>query len=69
MTGDRPDQLEVVRSRWRPQVVLAWGEPFASPLWSQRAPGLAYVCEGGTCRMPAGDPDTLAAHLASRDLH
>ena len=68
VTGNRPDLLEVVRSRWRPLVVLAWGEPFASPLWSQRPPGFAYVCEGGACRMPAGDPDALAAQLASRDV-
>ncbi len=30
------------------------GEPTGSPLWADRAPGLAYVCRGYTCQVPAG---------------
>jgi uncharacterized protein YyaL (SSP411 family) len=63
ITGDRPDLLAVVRSTWRPRVVLAWGEPTASPLWVDRAPSAAYVCRQFVCLTPASDPATLAAQL------
>jgi uncharacterized protein YyaL (SSP411 family) len=65
VVGDRPDLVEVVRTRYLPNAVLAWGEPFDSPLWTGRAEGLAYVCRDFTCRAPAGDPETLAAQLAA----
>ncbi|MGH9078896.1 MAG: thioredoxin domain-containing protein, partial [Acidimicrobiales bacterium] len=63
VTGDRPDLLEVVRRRWLPAAVLAWGEPTASPLWQGREPGMAYVCRDYTCLLPAGDPAALSARL------
>ncbi len=63
VTGDRPDLVAVVRSAWRPRVVLGWGEPTPSPLWAGRAPGLAYVCRRFVCLEPTGDPATLAAQL------
>ena len=59
----RPDLLAVVRHRWLPDAVLAWGEPSASPLWEGRAPGAAYVCRRFACRAPAADADTLASQL------
>ena len=64
VTGDRPDLLAEVRAHWLPDAVVAWGEPTRSPLWADREPGLAYVCQGYACGMPAGDVATLAAQLA-----
>jgi hypothetical protein len=63
VTGDRPDLLEVVRRRWRPTTVLAWGERRPTPLWEGRDDGLAYVCSGYVCAAPAADPATLASQL------
>ncbi|HVB94795.1 MAG TPA: thioredoxin domain-containing protein [Acidimicrobiales bacterium] len=66
VTGDRPDLLEVVRSRWLPGAVLAWGEPTGSPLWSDRGADQAYVCRNYACQLPAADIDTLSAQLSSQ---
>ena len=65
MAGDRPDLLSVVQSRWLPRAVLAWGERYPSPLWEGRDDGRAYVCRDYACRLPAADPETLAAQLAA----
>ncbi len=64
ITGSRPDLLHVVRSRWLPGSVLAWGEPTASPLWQDRDPSLAYVCRNHSCRLPTGDAEILSGLLA-----
>jgi uncharacterized protein YyaL (SSP411 family) len=63
VVGDRPDLLAVVHERWRPNVVLAWGEPYDSPLWTSRGDGLAYVCENFACQAPQDTPDGLRAQL------
>jgi uncharacterized protein YyaL (SSP411 family) len=63
VTGDRPDLLAEVRAHWRPDAVVAWGEPTDSPLWADREPGFAYVCQGYSCRMPAADVAVLADQL------
>ena len=55
----------MVRTRWLPGSVLAWGEPTPSPLWQDRDPDMAYVCRNHACRLPADDVDTLAAQLAA----
>ena len=61
------DLLAQVRGRYLPGVVLAWGEPFASPLWEGRTEpgqaGLAFVCRDYTCLAPTGDAETLAVLL------
>ena len=46
---------------------MAWGEPDAGPLFEGRPaePGLAYVCQGRACQMPAADAATLAGQLES----
>jgi hypothetical protein len=64
VTGDRPDLLAEYRSAWRPDAVVAWGEPTDSPLWAGRAPGLAYVCREYACRAPVADTAALAGQLA-----
>jgi uncharacterized protein YyaL (SSP411 family) len=67
VTGDRPDLLETVRSRYLPGAVLAWGEPYDSPLWQgRRGPetaGLAFVCHDYACQAPASGPAELASQL------
>jgi len=65
IVGDRPDLVRAVQSAWRPNVVLAWGEPYESPLWEQREAGRAYVCRDFACQLPATDVDTLVAQLSS----
>jgi uncharacterized protein len=63
VAGDRPDLLAVVRERWRPRVVLAWGERYDSPLWQDRRDGLAYVCEHYACRAPTDSTEVLRSQL------
>jgi uncharacterized protein YyaL (SSP411 family) len=63
VAGDRADLLAVARERWRPRMVLAWGERYDSPLWEGRGDGLAYVCEHYTCQAPAATPEVLRAQL------
>ncbi|HEY3144122.1 MAG TPA: thioredoxin domain-containing protein [Acidimicrobiales bacterium] len=63
VTGDRPDLVEVVARRFLPNAVLAWGEPYDSPLWLEREDGRAYVCRNYACQLPATDPETLAGQL------
>jgi uncharacterized protein YyaL (SSP411 family) len=45
--------------------VLAWGEPYESPLWHARTDGLAYVCRDYACQAPVGDVDALLAQLGA----
>ncbi len=64
--------VETVQRRWLPAAVLAWGEPFDSPLWVDRTAGSAYVCRGFVCQRPVTDPVDLAAQLddlASLSVH
>jgi uncharacterized protein len=64
ITGDRPDLVDTVRSRWRPGAVLAWGEPTESPLWQGRDRDRAYVCRNYACRLPAEDAASLSLQLS-----
>jgi uncharacterized protein YyaL (SSP411 family) len=68
VTGERPDLVDVVRRRYLPGTVLAWGEAYPSPLWEGRtAPevsDLAFVCRDYTCQAPTADATTLASQLA-----
>ncbi len=63
IAGDRPDLLAVVRPRYAPNAVVAWGERFDLPLWHGREDGAAYVCRGHTCELPARDVDALRRQL------
>ncbi|MEO6156358.1 MAG: hypothetical protein ABIQ39_01875, partial [Ilumatobacteraceae bacterium] len=63
VVGDRPDLLDVVRATWRPNTVVAWGEAYDSPLWEQREPGHAYVCQNYACQLPTADAASLQAQL------
>ncbi|MCY3911298.1 MAG: thioredoxin domain-containing protein, partial [bacterium] len=61
--GDRPDLVDAVREQYRPNTVLAWGEPYDSPLWENRNEGMAYVCRNYACEAPATSKDELLARL------
>ncbi|MGH9066755.1 MAG: thioredoxin domain-containing protein [Acidimicrobiales bacterium] len=63
VVGDRPDLVAAARDRWLPGAVLAWGEPYPSPLWEGRPAGAAYVCRDYTCLAPARSVEELGAQL------
>jgi uncharacterized protein YyaL (SSP411 family) len=54
----------VVRSAFRPHLVLAGGEPDGVPLLEGRTEPGAYVCENFTCQRPVTDPAELEPLLA-----
>jgi uncharacterized protein YyaL (SSP411 family) len=68
IVGDERGELErVVRSEFRPHVVLAGGEADGVPLLEGRTPvdgrAAAYVCENFACKQPITEPGELAALL------
>ncbi len=63
VTGDRPDLLAEVRRHWLPDAVVAWGEPYDSPLWHQRRDGAAYVCRDHVCQLPSEKVTDLTVQL------
>ena len=63
IVGDRPDLVGAVQQRYLPGAVLAWGEPYDSPLWDGRADSRAYVCRDFACQKPAIDVETLVGQL------
>jgi uncharacterized protein YyaL (SSP411 family) len=69
LAGPGSGELErVVRSKFRPHIVLAGGDPDGVPLMQGRHPvdgrAAAYVCEQFACRAPVTEPDELEALLA-----
>jgi uncharacterized protein YyaL (SSP411 family) len=70
VTGDRPDLLDAVRTAYRPGAVLAWGEPYASPLWEGRTgPDTAGPDTAGpdTAGPDTAGPDTAGRAFVCRD--
>jgi uncharacterized protein YyaL (SSP411 family) len=65
VVGNRPDLVAAVQRWYLPNAVLAWGEPYASPLWEGRRDGFAYVCRQYACQAPVDTPDALDAQLVS----
>jgi uncharacterized protein len=63
VVGDRRDLVRAVQERYLPNAVLAWGEPYASPLFEGRSEGMAYVCRDYACREPAAEVDRLVDQL------
>jgi len=69
IVGPGPEPLlEVVRSAFRPHVVLAGGEAGGVPLLEGRGPvdgrAAAYVCEHFACQAPVTEPAQLEASLS-----
>jgi uncharacterized protein YyaL (SSP411 family) len=65
VVGDRPDLVAAVQRPYQPNAVLAWGEPYPSPLWEGRRDGLAYVCRNFACLAPVDSAADLLADLAA----
>jgi len=69
VVGDRPDLVRAVQARYLPNSVLAWGDPYPSPLFESRTAGpdgagLAYVCENYSCKVPVGGVEELLGQLS-----
>ena len=69
-SGDRPDLVAALAERYLPNAVLAWGEPYSSPLWEGRDDGpdhagRAYVCRNFACQAPVSEVEALLAQLAT----
>jgi uncharacterized protein YyaL (SSP411 family) len=68
VTAGRADLVEAVQSTYLPAAVLAWGEPYPSPLWEGRngpdQTGKAFVCRNYTCLAPVDERDSLLEELA-----
>ena len=69
VVGDRPELVRHVAESYRPNVVVAWGEPYPSPLWDERdagptEAGQAYVCRNFTCQRPVTTVDDLESQLS-----
>jgi uncharacterized protein len=68
VVGERPDLVRLMHAVWRPDAVLAWGEPYDSPLWEGRRDGFAYVCRNFACEEPQDTPEGLFRQLTGREL-
>jgi uncharacterized protein YyaL (SSP411 family) len=68
LVGDTTELERVVRSRFRPHIVLAGGEADGVPLLEGRGPAdgrpAAYVCERFACKAPVTEPSALESLLA-----
>ncbi len=63
VSGEHPDLVAVASSMYLPNAVLAWGEPYESPLWEGRSAAAAYVCREYSCLAPTTDPTVLRSLL------
>jgi uncharacterized protein YyaL (SSP411 family) len=68
IVGDRPDILRMAHSIWRPDTVLAWGEPYDSPLWEGRDEGYVYVCRDHVCQLPQDTVEGFSEVLTGKRL-
>ncbi len=68
VVGDDADMVRTAQVLWRPDIVLAWGEPYDSPLWEGRTEGHAYLCRDHVCERPATTPEELYEQIAGRPV-
>jgi len=66
IVGDAPRLVQLAQSLWRPDLVLAWGEPYESPLWEGRNDGWAYLCRDHACQSPVNTPEALFEQITGR---
>jgi hypothetical protein len=64
IVGDRRDLVDAARAAYLPNAVIAWGEPYESPLWQGRRDGFGYVCRAYVCSAPVDDVAALRAQLS-----
>lgn len=50
---------------WRPDCVVAWGEPTSSTLWRDRNEGFGYVCKNKMCHLPVSTDDEFRRLLST----
>lgn len=62
--GGREDLVSLIHRTYLPDIVLAWGQPFDSPLWDSKQNGFAYVCKNLSCLTPSDDARSLLGALA-----
>ena len=48
--------------------MLSWGEPYDSPLWTDRAEGFGYVCRNYACELPQDALQGFAETLTGRKV-
>jgi uncharacterized protein YyaL (SSP411 family) len=65
VVGDRRDLVAAVHSLYLPNAVLAWGEPYPSPLFEGRSEGSAYICRDYACLAPTDEVEKLVAQLVA----
>ncbi len=65
VVGDRADLVAAVHRSYLPNAVLAWGEPYDSPLWEDRKDGHAYVCRNYACLAPVDSVAALETQLTA----
>jgi uncharacterized protein YyaL (SSP411 family) len=68
IVGDRPDLVRRAHTIWRPDAVLAWGEPYDSPLWEGRTAGFAYVCRDHVCQEPQDTVEGFTRMLTGQQV-
>ncbi len=68
IVGDAPALVRMAKAIWRPDTVLAWGEPYDSPLFEGREPGFAYVCRDFACQLPVDTAEALYQQLTGREF-
>lgn len=65
ITGSRPDLVTHIQKMWMPNAVLSFGEPFESPMWTNRPEGFAFICQNYACNAPASTPQEIDTALAA----
>ncbi|MCX7784008.1 MAG: thioredoxin domain-containing protein [Meiothermus sp.] len=61
-----PSELVKPMRRWfLPLTTLAFGPPNCLPVLQNRLPGLAYLCQQGSCRLPADSLERLWGELGA----
>ena len=68
VVGDAPELVRRAQTIWRPDAVLAWGEPYDSPLWEGRKDGYVYVCRDHTCQLPQNTVEGLTQQMTGQDV-
>ncbi len=68
VVGDAPELVKVAHVLWRPDLVLAWGERYDSPLWEGRTEGHAYLCHDHVCQQPVTTQEDLYEQITGRPV-
>ncbi len=67
IVGDAPDLVRVAHLLWRPDLVLAWGEPYDSPLWEGTRRRTRLSVPGPRLRSPLSAPQKRCTRRSPAD--